>query len=75
MTAIQLKSRLHELIDDINDEQFLEAIKAFLEGRQNPGDWANEISEAEKASIQRGIEQADSGELIDHEEVMKKYRK
>ena len=37
-------------------------------------DWWDEISDKEKAAIEAGIAQADRGELIPHEQVMKKLR-
>ncbi|MEN8249776.1 MAG: hypothetical protein ABFS32_12655 [Bacteroidota bacterium] len=37
-------------------------------------DWWDEISDAEKTAIEEGIAEADRGELIPHEEVMKEVR-
>ncbi|MCK5169741.1 MAG: hypothetical protein KAQ75_07675 [Bacteroidales bacterium] len=37
-------------------------------------DWWDEISEAEKKSIEQGLAEADRGELIPHEEVMKEVK-
>lgn len=42
---------------------------------QNEVDWWNEISEAEKASIERGLEDIKAGRVVSHEEVRKKYLK
>ncbi len=42
---------------------------------ENEKDWWDEISEAEKASILRGIEDVKAGRVIPHEVVMKKYMK
>lgn len=37
-------------------------------------DWWDEISDAERAAIEEGLSEADRGELIPHEEVMKEVR-
>ena len=37
-------------------------------------DWWDEISETERNAIKEGLAEADRGELIPHEEVMKEVR-
>ena len=37
-------------------------------------DWWGEISEEERQAIKRGLTEADQGELILHEEVMKQVK-
>jgi len=37
-------------------------------------DWWDEIGEAERNAIKEGLAEADRGELIPHEEVMKEVR-
>lgn len=37
-------------------------------------DWWDEISPAEKESIEKGLAEADKAELIPHEEVIKEVR-
>jgi predicted transcriptional regulator len=38
-------------------------------------DWWDDISDAEKASILRGLEDVKAGRVLSHEVVMKKYMK
>jgi predicted transcriptional regulator len=38
-------------------------------------DWWDDLSEAAKASIERGLQDAKNGQLTPHDEVMKKYGK
>ncbi|MEN8229142.1 MAG: hypothetical protein ABFS38_13370 [Bacteroidota bacterium] len=45
-------------------------MKAIRKQREGT-DWWDEISDAEKTAIEEGIAEADRGELIPHEEVMK----
>jgi len=42
---------------------------------KNSSDWWDEISEAEKASIDRGLDDIKHGRVSPHEEVRKKYEK
>ena len=37
-------------------------------------DWWDEISEDERQSIEKGLAEADRGELIPHEQVMKELK-
>ena len=42
--------------------------------KEKSTDWWDEISEAEKEEIEKSIAEADNGELIPHEQVMKEVR-
>ena len=42
--------------------------------KETAADWWDEISEAERESIEKGLAEADRGELIPHEEVMKEVK-
>jgi hypothetical protein len=41
----------------------------------NDADWWDEISEVEKASILRGLEDIKAGRVVPHEKVKKMYQK
>jgi predicted transcriptional regulator len=76
MTTIQVKSQLHQLIDTIDDVRILNAIKLLLQKQVQAKEndfWENLPIEV-KQSIERGIEQADNGELISHETVMEEIK-
>jgi len=76
MTTIQVKSQLHQLIDTIDDRRVLNAIKLLLQKQVQAKEndfWENLPIEV-KQSIERGIEQADNGELISHETVMEEIK-
>lgn len=75
MNVLNLKSDIHSLIDKINDINVLNAIKVLLSRQVSETDFWDEIPEAVKESIERGIEQERKGETKPHEEVMKKYKK
>jgi predicted transcriptional regulator len=64
-------------LNKVKDPDIITAIKSVLKYRERTQvkDWWDEISEDEKASIEIGLAQADNGETISHEQVMKKYQK
>ncbi|HEX8528543.1 MAG TPA: hypothetical protein VF646_00905 [Cytophagales bacterium] len=59
-----LKYQLIEKIVQTDDEAVLREIQALLESAT--GDWWATTSEAERESIERGIGQADRGEVVPH---------
>jgi predicted transcriptional regulator len=76
MDVIELRTDLHNIIDKISDSNVLLALKTLLSGKTTKqADWWDTISVEEKAEIEQGLAEADKGELIPHEEVMKKYKK
>lgn len=77
MAAHTIKHIIHQLIDQIEDEQLLQAYLKVLESSMQvqKKDWWDEISAEERAEIEEGLSQADRGETVPHEEVMAKYKK
>ncbi len=49
---------------------FTEHLQSTINDIREPGDWWDEISDAEKESIAKGIEQADAGQLTPHSDAM-----
>jgi predicted transcriptional regulator len=66
------KLKIINWIASLSDESIIYKIKLLREQEKNT-DWWDEISEAEKASIKRGLEDAKAGRVVPHEEVRKKY--
>ena len=66
------KLKLIEWILRLGDARLLKQLEAIS---NVDFDWWDDLSTDEKASIERGIEQANAGQLTDHEDVMKKYKK
>ncbi len=74
--ATNLQERKIELIQWlslIDDDKLLEKIVDLK--KQNSVDWWNEISEAEKDSIDRGLADADLGKLKPQSEARSIYEK
>ena len=61
-------------LSTIEDLNFLDKISDMI-SRERKKDWWDEISEAEKQSIEKGIAQADSGKLNPHSKARKIYGK
>ncbi|MAC93893.1 MAG: hypothetical protein CMC96_00180 [Flavobacteriales bacterium] len=60
----------------VKDPDLTKTIKSLLKYRkkQVQGDWWDEISNEEKASIERGLAQSAKGKTKSHKEVMEKYK-
>ncbi|MBK6505060.1 MAG: hypothetical protein IPG02_05185 [Ignavibacteria bacterium] len=70
MTTEEIKSRLHESIENIDDENFLEAIRIIIEVKHKSLPAMN-ISEKHKKALQESEKQIESGEYFTNEEVKK----
>jgi len=77
MGATELKTDLHTIIDNIDDKNLLNKVYTVLLNLvtiKPAVDFWDELSAEEKEAIEEGLAQADRGELIPHEEVMKEMR-
>ena len=73
MGTAELKSNIAQLIRKTTDTSLLEAIYALLsKADKDPDDWYEALSPEAKASIQRGIEDADNGRFVSHADVKAK---
>ncbi len=76
-TELQIQNKKLELIQwlsTIEDLRVLEKISELIT-RERQKDWWNEISEEEKAVIEKGIVDADAGKLNPHSKAQKIYGK
>ena len=74
--AIDLENKKIELIQwlsTLDNEIIIDKLMELRESEQT--DWWNGISEGEKESIEKGIEDANSGNLKPQSEVRKLYEK
>jgi len=67
------KLELMHLLLQTQKESVLLKIKKIFEKEHI--DWWNEISEAEQNEIEKGLSQADNGEYVSNESVMKHFDK
>ena len=77
MSTSELKSNLHHLIDQIDDNSILRAVYKLLseKGSGAQEDWWEQLSENYKDLIEQGLKELDEGKGIPHEEVMRKAGK
>jgi predicted transcriptional regulator len=76
MQTKNIEAMRKEVVEYINDadERMVKAIHAMLEEDQND-DWWDEISEDQKASIERGLKDMEAGNVIPHADMVKLYSK
>ena len=67
------KLELVQLIINTRKPLTLKKVEEVLK-KEKETDWWDELSEAERQSIEQGLAEADRGELIPHEEVMKEIK-
>jgi predicted transcriptional regulator len=76
MNTIQLKTDLHRLIDQIEDNRLLQAVHVIL-AREVPQDhevdW-DSLSEARREAIQEGLDDIENGRVSSHKEVMQRIK-
>jgi hypothetical protein len=65
------KYQLIEWITSISDSGLIDKLMKIAEKT----DWWDEISEAERKSIERGLKDIEENKVFDHSEVRKKYEK
>lgn len=76
-TELKIQNKKLELIQwlsTIEDLNFLEKISDLIY-REKKKDWWNEVSDAEKNAIDKGIEQSESGKLNSHSKAREIYGK
>lgn len=68
------KLKLIEWIIKLKDDSVVEKLK-MLKEHQKQTDWWDEITEEEKASIEKGLGDIKAGKVIPHNKVKKEYEK
>lgn len=77
MGTAELKLNLHKLIDGVQDNSILEAVYTLLSKANvnTEDDWYNSLPDEIKASIERGISEADNKQYVPYTEVKAKVNK
>ncbi len=76
MTKSQINSEkltLIEWITGLSDEEVIEQLKWIKEKMSEGYDWWDDISDSEKQSITRGLNDLEAGKRSSHDEVKKSY--
>ncbi len=65
------KLELMRLLLQTQKESVLTKLKKVFE--EEPTDWWNDLSEDEVNQIEKGLQQAKNGDVVEHKEVMKLF--
>jgi predicted transcriptional regulator len=74
MSIQELKSKIHNFVDNSSDEDKLNFVYKFMESEEQ-GDFWNNLSEEEKKEIEEGLEDIEKGNVVDHKTAMEQARK
>ena len=70
MNKIELKEKLHRLIDTLDDEMVLEMLYEAASEHNRAEEDFDELSPAQLKRLKESIKQIEAGNTITHEEVM-----
>jgi len=70
MSTAELKSRLHQLIDEATDNAVLQAIYTLLKKVDSEADWWDDLTDEQKASVSRGLDDIKNGNTTSHNKAM-----
>lgn len=75
MNSVNIKSDLHKFIDQINDKGFLITVHTIFSNQVKVGktDFWDELTENQKADIETGLSDLESGKKRDFKDVISKY--
>ena len=76
----QVKEELHKLIDSIEDEETLnvlneDVVPYVIEKRNKEQDGEEELTKEQEEELDEAIRQADAGEVISWEELLKETKR
>ncbi len=77
MTATQLKSSLHRLINTSKNNKLLTVVYELLasdKSKTSKLDWYDTLSEEQKELIETSLNDLECGKGISHKQVMSKYK-
>jgi hypothetical protein len=60
-------------LEDEEDEDTLNCLKDMKETSETSADWWDDLSESQKASIERGLKDLEAGRVTSHEDVKARY--
>ncbi|GAA4463780.1 hypothetical protein GCM10023189_42180 [Nibrella saemangeumensis] len=74
MTTEDLKADIHQLVERIQDPQFLNAVYTILEKQAaSERDFWTALTPEQQAGIEEGIKDAEAGRVRTMADVMRKY--
>lgn len=73
MGAEALKLELLDWLLHVDNNDMLQYLKVIKDQSTSQTDWWDELTDEQKAGIERGIKDIESGRIVSHEDVKKKY--
>lgn len=74
MSSNELRSIIHSLVDSVPESQ-LQIVYSFLEEQNKSGVSWGDLSEGERASIERGVQDANEGRVIGKDAFLSNFRR
>ena len=77
MANTQLKEVIKQLVDESENNSLLNYVKAILQGEAQDDqeyDWWDDLTPEQQAQVEIGLQQAEQGLTIPHEQVMREAR-
>ncbi|MGE0018279.1 MAG: hypothetical protein AB7S72_01325 [Draconibacterium sp.] len=68
-----IKLEIIEWLAKLEDSDTIEYLKIVKDLKGGEGDWWDELTEDQKQSIERGLNDIEAGRLISHDAVKAKY--
>ena len=68
-----IKLELIEWLTKLEDNEIIDYLKIVKDSRNDSHDWWYDLTEKQKAGIQKGLRDIDEGRTVPHDEVVKKY--
>jgi len=68
-----IKLELIEWLTKLKDDETIDYLKVVKDSKVSHEDWWYELSDEQKAGIDRGLKDIDSGKVTPHDEVKLKY--
>ena len=73
MGAEALKLELLDWLLHVDNNDMLYYLKEIKDQSTSQTDWWDELTDEHKAGIERGIKDIESGRVVSHEDIKKKY--
>jgi predicted transcriptional regulator len=74
MSKEELKQKIHRLVDEIEDEKFLNLLYEDAVEYKSSSNLEDELTEEQWAEIEEGIRHFEKGEFMTQEEMREKFR-
>ena len=74
MSTAELKSNLHKLIVETDDDSILQKVQDFFSSIRKESIVKEELSAYEKQMIEQGLKDFENGDVVSNEEVKQQFK-